>query len=282
MVLESITNPSIATKRPWIQIIIGFAFATAAIFLSIWIFEEYASLVMVFLTVMGALPLFYATMKKEEAKDSTIIGEKTLLKEHAHALRYLFYTFIGFSIAYTLWYILLPAGMSANLFKVQTQTIANLNQHVTGHAAKISLLNKIFLNNVKVMIFCVLFAFVYGSGAIFILSWNASVIGAAAGNFIRNHVAKYAESTGLAKIGVYFHGASLSVLRYSLHGIPEIMAYFVAGMAGGILSVAVIRKEYKKKQFEKILLDASDLILISVFILFVAALLEVFLTPIFF
>ncbi|MBW2968523.1 stage II sporulation protein M [Candidatus Woesearchaeota archaeon] len=282
MVLESITNPSIATKRPWIQIIIGFAFATAAIFLSIWIFEEYASLVMVFLTVMGALPLFYTTMKKEEAKDSTIIGEKTLLKEHAHALRYLFYTFIGFSIAYTLWYILLPAGMSANLFKVQTQTIANLNQHVTGHAAKISLLNKIFLNNVKVMIFCVLFAFVYGSGAIFILSWNASVIGAAAGNFIRNHVAKYAESTGLAKIGVYFHGASLSVLRYSLHGIPEIMAYFVAGMAGGILSVAVIRKEYKKKQFEKILLDASDLILISVFILFVAALLEVFLTPIFF
>lgn len=282
MVLEAITNPAIATKRPWIQIIIGFVFATAALFLSLWIFEEYASLVMVFLTVMAALPLFYATMKREEAKDTTMIGERTLLKEHAHALRYLFYTFLGFSIAYTLWYILLPSGMSASLFKVQTQTIANLNQHVTGHTAKISLLNKIFLNNVKVMIFCVLFAFVYGSGALFILSWNASVIGAAAGNFIRTHVASYAEATGLSKIGVYFHGASLSVLRYSLHGVPEILAYFVAGMAGGILSVAVIRKEYRTKQFEKILLDASDLILISVFILFIASLLEVFITPVFF
>ncbi|MBN1645025.1 stage II sporulation protein M [Candidatus Woesearchaeota archaeon] len=282
MVLEAITNPKIAAKRPWTQIIIGFLFASAALFLSLWIFEEYASLVMVFLTVTAALPLFYATMKVEESKDSTIIGEKTLLKEHAHALRYLFYAFVGFSIAYTLWYVILPTGMSNSLFKVQTQTITNLNQHVTGHAAKITLLNKIFLNNVKVMIFCVLFAFIYGTGALFILAWNASVIGAAAGNFIRTHVASYADATGFAKIGAYFHGASLSVLRYSLHGVPEIMAYFVAGLAGGILSVAVIRKEYKTKQFEKILLDASDLILISVFILFIAALLEVFITPVFF
>ncbi|MBD3361924.1 hypothetical protein GF358_03990 [Candidatus Woesearchaeota archaeon] len=282
MVLESLTNPNLAARRPWTQIIIGFVFATAALFLSLWIFEEYASLVMVFLTVTAALPLFYATMKLEEGKNATIPGEKTLLKEHAHSLRYLFYTFVGFSIAYTIWYIALPTGISTNVFKVQTQTIANLNQHVTGNVAKLSLLNKIFLNNVKVMIFCVLFAFIYGTGALFILAWNASVIGAAAGNFIRTHVSQYAEATGLGKIGVYFHGASLSVLRYSLHGVPEIMAYFVAGMAGGILSVAIINKEYRSKRFEKILLDASDLVLISVFILFVAALLEVFITPVFF
>lgn len=282
MVLEAITNPAAAAKRPWTQIIIGFTFASAALFLSLWIFEEYASLVMVFLTVMASLPLFYATMKTEEEKDIKVPGEKTLLKEHAHALRYLFYAFLGFSIAYTLWYVILPANMSNSVFKVQTQTIANLNQHVTGHAAKITLLNKIFLNNVKVMIFCVLFAFIYGTGALFILAWNASVIGAAAGNFIKTHVAKYAEATGLAKIGAYFHGASLSVLRYSLHGIPEIMAYFVAGMAGGILSVAIINKEYRNRRFEKILLDASDLILIAVFILFIASLLEVFITPMFF
>ena len=282
MVLEAITNPAAAAKRPWTQIIIGFVFATAALFLSVWIFEEYASLVMVFLTVLAMVPLFYASMVVEEEKDITMQGEKTILKEHAKTLKYLFYAFIGFSIAYTLWYVVLPADMSANIFKVQTQTISSLNQQVTGNAAKITLLNKIFLNNVKVMIFCVLFAFIYGTGALFILCWNASVIGAAAGNFIRSHMANYASATGLAKVGEYFHGASLSVLRYSIHGIPEIMAYFVAALAGGILSVAVIHKEYQTKNFEKILLDASDLILISVFILFVAALLEVFVTPAFF
>jgi uncharacterized membrane protein SpoIIM required for sporulation len=282
MVLEAFTNPTAAAKRPWTQIILGFLFATAALFLSVWIFEEYASLVMVFLTVMAALPLFYATMKSEEAKDRTIKGERTLLKEHALALRFLFYTFVGFSIAYTMWYVVLPTDMSNSVFRIQTQTIANLNQQVTGHAAKLTLLNKIFLNNVKVMIFCVLFAFVYGTGALFILCWNASVIGAAAGNFIRTHVASYAGASGFGLIAAYLKGTSLSILRYSIHGMPEILAYFVAGLAGGILSVAVIRKEYKTKNFEKILLDASDLILISVFILFTAALLEVFVTPLFF
>jgi len=282
MVLEAITNPAAAAKRPWTQIFIGFVFATAALFLSVWIFEEYASLVMVFFTVIAAIPFFYATMVIEEEKDITLHGEKTLLREHARTLKYLFYTFIGFSIAYTLWYVALPTGMSANVFKIQTQTISNLNQHVTGNAARLTLLNKIFLNNVKVMIFCVLFAFIYGTGALFILCWNASVIGAAAGNFIRTHVANYADATGLARVGAYLHGTSLSILRYSIHGVPEIAAYFVAALAGGILSVAVIKKEYKTKNFEKILLDVSDLILISVFILFVAALLEVFVTPIFF
>ncbi|MBI4141734.1 stage II sporulation protein M, partial [Candidatus Woesearchaeota archaeon] len=117
---------------------------------------------------------------------------------------------------------------------------------------------------------------------LFILSWNASVIGAAAGNFIRTHLADFANSVGLVKFGSYFYVVGLSLLRYSLHGIPEILAYLVAGIAGGILSVAIIRHEFGTKNFERILLDISDLVLISVFILFFAALVEVFITPMFF
>jgi uncharacterized membrane protein SpoIIM required for sporulation len=153
---------------------------------------------------------------------------------------------------------------------------------VTGAIAQIGLMNKIFLNNVKVLIFCILFSFLYGSGAIFILTWNASVIGAAAGNLIRTHMASAAAATGFSKAGAYLHASSLSVLRYAIHGIPEIAAYFIAGLAGGILSVAIIRHDFGTTNFEKILLDASDLILIAIFVLFVAAILEVFVTPAFF
>lgn len=282
MVLEAILNPFTASKRPWETFIIGIVYSSAALFLSLWIFEEYASLVMVFLTVMACIPLFYQTMAAEEEKDDVIDSERQLLKEHTKAVIFLMVLFIGITVAFSFWYTFLPTDLSNNVFKVQTQTIASLNQQVTASVARLNLLNKIFLNNIKVLIFCILFSFIYGFGAMFILAWNASVIGAAAGNFIRTHLASYAEATGVYKVASYFHATALSILRYAIHGVPEILAYLIAGLAGGILSVAIVKHEFGTKNFERILLDASDLILLSVFVLFIAAILEVFITPIFF
>ena len=283
MVLESLLNPLRAERQPWVLVLLGFLYSSLALFLSLWIFEEQASIVMVFLTVMAALPLMYQTLRLEEEKDIMLTQERTLLKEHAKAITFFLALFLGFVISYSLWYTLLPDPLAEHLFSTQTHTITNLNQQVTANAlAQVGLMNKIFLNNVKVLIFCILFSFIYGSGAIFILSWNASVIGAAVGNFVRNHISQAADAVGLARIGAYFHAGSLSVLRYAVHGIPEIAAYFIAGLAGGIFSVAIIRQDFGTTNFEKVLLDISDLILISIFILFVAALLEVFVTPLFF
>ncbi len=282
MVLESLLNPFRAERQPWVLVLLGFLYASLGLFLSLWIFEEQASIVMVFLTVMAALPLMYQAIRLEEEKDILLSHERTILKEHGKAIKFFLTLFIGFVIAYSLWYVVLPDVLSQKLFITQTHTISNLNQQVTGALAQFGLMNKIFLNNVKVLIFCILFSFLYCSGAIFILSWNASVIGAAVGNFIRTHLAQAAESTGLARYANYLHISSLSLLRYAVHGIPEILAYFIAGLAGGILSVAIIRHDFGTTNLEKVLLDTSDLILIAIFILFIAALIEVFVTPAFF
>ena len=151
-----------------------------------------------------------------------------------------------------------------------------------GHISSMSILSKILLNNIKVLVFCIIFSFVYGAGAIFILIWNASVIGAAMGNFIRSGLSSAANSLGFAAVGSYFYMFSMGILRYAIHGIPEILAYFVGGLAGGLISVAVIKHSYGTKKFEKTLLDSSDLIIIALGILFIAAVLEVYLTPLFF
>jgi uncharacterized membrane protein SpoIIM required for sporulation len=282
MVLESLLNPLRAERQPWVLILLGFLYSSLGMFLSLWIFEEQASIVMVFLTVMAALPLMYQTLRLEEEKDIMETKERTLLKEHAKAITFFLTLFLGFVVGFSAWYVILPNALSQQLFMTQTHTISNLNQAVTGAVAQIGLMNKIFLNNVKVMIFCILFSFIYGSGAIFILSWNASVIGAAIGNFIRGHLSQAADAAGLTKAAEYLHGSALSILRYAIHGVPEIAAYFIAGLAGGIMSVAIIRHEFGTTNIEKVLLDASDLILIAIFVLFVAALLEVFVTPAFF
>lgn len=282
MVLESIINPLIAERKPWQLLFIGFMYSTIGLFLSLWIFEEHASLVMVFLTVFACVPLLYATMKFEEEKDIKMENEGRLLKEHSKAISFLILLFAGMVIAFSLWYTVLPSAVMQNVFKIQAQMITSLNQQVTGNLASMTLFTKIFVNNIKVLIFCILFSFIYGAGAIFILTWNASVIGVAIGNFIRTHISTYASEFGVGNVATYFYAASMGILRYSLHGIPEILAYFIAGLAGGIISVAVIRHNSGTKSFERILLDSSDLILIAISILFCAAVIEVYITPLFF
>ena len=91
-----------------------------------------------------------------------------------------------------LWYVILPTSIHQNLFSIQTHTIETINYQVTGNAINAGgVFLKIFLNNIRVLTFCLLFSFFYGVGAIFILTWNASVIGVAIGNFIRSNVSKY-------------------------------------------------------------------------------------------
>ncbi|RLE46932.1 hypothetical protein DRJ22_00670 [Candidatus Woesearchaeota archaeon] len=280
MVLERILNIEKAENNALKTLLIGFSYGTIALFLSLWIFQEQASMVMVFLVTLATAPLMYSLLNKEEERDKET--QKPKIKQHKKAIRFYLTLFIGISLAFTIWYLVLPKETTSNVFKVQSQTISNLNQQVTGKIAHTTLLSKIFLNNIKVLIFCLLFSFIYGAGAMFILSWNASVIGAAAGNFIRTHATSLADTTGLHLIGGYFYVGGLSILRYAIHGIPEILAYIIAGIAGGILSIAIIKKKLESKELEKVLLDVSDLVLLSVFILFIAAIIEVFVTPVLF
>ena len=82
--------------------------------------------------------------------------------------------------------------------------------------------------------------------------------------------------------GNYFHVVSLGLLKYSVHGVPEIVSYFYGGLAGGILSVALIRKHFKTDKFSAVMKDFSELVLIAVAFLVAAAFLEVYVTPVLF
>ena len=281
--LESLLYPTKAEERPKLLLLIGFLYSSVAVFLSLWIFEKESSFVMVFLTVLAAFPLFFTTTLLEESKDLQIPKERQLLKEHNKAIKFFMYLFFGIVLSCVLWYVVLPSATTSYLFEKQIQTISSINNQVSGHAtSSTTLLGKIFLNNAKVLVFAILFSFIYGAGAIFILTWNATVIGAAIGNFIRNSLAEYAGMVGFPKIAGYFHVVSFGLLKYIIHGIPEILAYFYGGLAGGIISVSIIRRHYRSRKFHHILMDALELILISIGFLWVAALLEVYVTPILF
>jgi len=280
MVLEYLIGPRGAEKKPQHMLLIGFLYVAAALFISFWIFPENADLVAVFLCTFASLPVIYDALRIEENVDVVETEEKTILKQHGRALKFFICLFIGFMLGYALFYAILPPSYLPKAFSIQTKTIAAVNSP-TGAATSLQwgMFIRIFINNFKVLLFCVLFSFIYGMGAIFILAWNASVIGVAIGAFIRTNLQHYTAVLGMVAPAAYFKAYTLGLLRYSIHGIPEIAAYFVAGLAGSIISIAVIRHDLGTKNFEKIILDSSDLIIISILILVIAALLEVFITP---
>lgn len=283
MVLEGLISPIKAETHPKVLLIYGFLYGIIGALLSMWIFSEYASLIMVFLTTMASITLIYNIIRLEEKKDLSDLEEKNLLKEHSKALRVFMNYFIGATLAFALLYVMMPSSTNSTLFKVQTDTLIGIRGHVVGDATS---LGKIFWdilsNNLKVLIFCVLFSFIYGLGAVFILTWNASVIGVAIGDTIKTGILEIGRELSLGTSVHYASIISYGLLRYYLHGVVEILAYFVAALAGGIISIAVIRHDFGTKKYEKILLDSSTLLIISLVMIFVAAVLEVYVTPLIF
>lgn len=283
---EMLINPKKAERKPWEMFFIGLLYASLAILLVNWIFAGDAVLskrlgiLVVTFTVMFSMPFIYYTIRYEEKKISHTPNTINLLKEHKKAIYAFLWLFFGFVVAFSFWYSFLPTTDS---FDAQIETYCLINApagfeqcvsqyasgksgSTTGFLTSSEKLFLIFTNNMYVLLFTLLFSLIFGAGVIFILAWNASVIAAAVGIFTNS-------SLKSLPIGLF---------RFMIHGIPEIASYFIVALAGGMVSIAVIRHEAGTQNFWHVLHDSLNLIIISVVVLFLAALMEVFLTPIFF
>jgi uncharacterized membrane protein SpoIIM required for sporulation len=284
MVLESLFNPFSVKKKPWEMYFAGLIFSAVAFFTSYIVFKEIAGLLAVFLTAIAALPIIYTTIKNEEELDLQLENESALLKEHTKVIVFFLLLFLGILTTFTIAYVALPADSVEEVFMFQKGAIEDLQDEVavtdnlTGSAIHPQYFRNIFFNNLRVLFFCIVFSFLYGTGAIFVLTWNASVVATAIGYLFKSKIALGATAVGLPTVAGYFSVASISFLRYMTHGIFEMAAYIVAGLAGSIISIALIKHNLKEN---KVLIDAFDLLLISVALLFVAGMIEVYISPIF-
>jgi len=283
--IELLMKPKRAERRSWEMFFVGAFWASVSLLLVAFVFgkdsvlKEGSGLLVVTFTVICCLPFMYYIIKLEEGKDIEISDSGKLIKEHSKAIRALMWMFFGFVVAFSFFYIAFPDSAGQN-FNFQIKTFCAINnpshydycieQHgvpvgtgaVTGTNAVLS----IFANNIYVLIFTILFSLAFGAGAIFILVWNASVIAAAIGIFAKGSLVQL----------------PLGILRYMIHGVPEIGAYFIGALAGGIVSVAVIRKDLRGEGTWRILQDSLLMIIIAIVVLILAAFMEVYLTPLLF
>ena len=179
-------------------------------------------------------------------------------------------------MSFAIWYTLLPNTAGIEIFKIQLQTIININRITGNFTNSMTGFSMIFSNNLRILFLCVIFSFFYGAGAIYILAWNASVMGAAIGNSIRSAIAK--SVTSLTWLS-YFSTVSTKFAAYFLHGIPEVGAFFFGGLAGGIISIAISNHDMGSGRFRKLVKDAAALCAIAVAMLVIAALIEVTISP---
>lgn len=281
---EMLISPVKAEKRPWEMFFIGAFYATVSLFLTQWIFSgdpvlsQYTGILIVTFCVMFTIPFLYFAIKYEEEKDLNSTGFFRLLEEHGKALTYLIFLFMGFIVAFSFWYIVFEDGNQN--FRAQIETYCLINRpnnfdqcisdygighekSTTGFSSATAKVVNIFINNIYVLIFTLFFSLIFGAGAIFILAWNASVIASAIGIFSKGSLSRL----------------PLAIGRYMIHGLPEIASYFIGALAGGIVSIAIIKHDIRSNKFWTILQDSLNLIIAAIIILFIAALIEVFITP---
>jgi len=284
--LESIVNPKRVEKGPWKMFFIGLIYASLSLLLVDWFFSgdivlsKYSGMIVVTFCVMFSLPFMYYLFKQEEEEDEEVEGFLSVWKMHKDALYGFMWLFLGFVIAFALWHMVLQ---NSNLFNAQVETYCMINSPgniegcverydignnvaSTGAATKEMRFLSIIENNVYVMIFTLIFSLIFGAGAIFVLAWNASVIAAAIGIFTEYDI----------------KDIPFGLLRYMIHGFPEIAAYFVTALAGGIFGVGIIRNGVKDPKFLRIVENVVILLFISIIILIIAAIIEVYFTPLLF
>jgi len=268
---KELTTPLAVQHKPVTLFALGVFFSSIAILLSILIFNNQGGINTIILSVLAFIPLLYTSIKREEHYDATHNRERTLLKQHGKVIFFLLFIFLGNVVSFFGWSLLLPSHLSTPLFEMQHRAIITTQQHITGSSINPEdTLLPILHKNFSVMLFAFLLSIFFGFGSLYIVIWNASVVAIAMTTFVK---------TSMSPLGI---SIPLSFLRYLTHGLPEIIGFFIAGLAGGIMYIAFIRGDLTRAHAHTIYKDILALTIYACFFIIMAGLIEVYVTPLFF
>lgn len=270
MVLESIFPVKKVIKNPFDMFILSAIITFASIFIANMIFpgEGTGKIITLFITIALA-PIIYNVFKEEEEierEEAEHKIHKGFFDRHDETIKIFTLLFLGIFAAIFLTAILSPEKEVQSLFEDQITEIERITSissgKALGKALSPEILEMILWNNLRVMGLSFVLSFLIGTGAIVILAWNASILAIYLASFIRK---------GLIE---EFMVRTISIIP---HAPIEIFGYFLAGIAGGVLSVGLIREKFWSKEFLLVFRDSLLLLFLAVFSIYIGAFIEVFL-----
>jgi uncharacterized membrane protein SpoIIM required for sporulation len=267
MVLESLLNPKNAEDRPWEIFLVSVVYTLVAALFSLSIFPQQSSILTVAFITIIFVPFFQRLFEIEEEKED-LAAEKKIKNNLFVRHKKLIYSFSAFflGVVIAMSFLFIFHADSKPIFELQTETLHAISGNAIDPGQDFV---RFLLNNTQVMALMFVLSIAFGAGAVFLLAWNASVIAVYIGLIIKSYI-----ETGLSSTVAYLYGVPVGLGSIALHGIPEIVAYFVAGLAGGILSVGLMREKVGSKEFNTIFFDSLVLFLAAEVLIVGAAYLE--------
>jgi uncharacterized membrane protein SpoIIM required for sporulation len=275
MVLETLLT---FKENPKHLLFSGFIFSSIAILLSLALFPRAPSMVLVAFMTIPTVYIFTQMFKKIGAEELELNSTNDVLTANTKVAENYLFLFLGMSLGIVVWFSILPKDMLLSAFSEQLWNLEQLGRATgmsvgTASAANINLLSTIAINNIRLVLLCALMSFVFGTGSLFILAWNASVIGVAVGTIIYQ-----LKQVGIATEFAFFQGMTMGVSYFILHLVPEVMAYFYAAIAGAFISIAMMRYQPFSKKSNRLLVIAGGLLGIAVIFVIFGAFIEVFIS----
>lgn len=289
MVLEKIFQIRQVRKHPFLITAVAFLFVCVSVLLAVMAHQPPMGLFIVALVVMPAIPFFIRITIYEE-KGEEILGrflsaippnklekaKKGVNVMYDQVIELYGYFFLGCVIGFAFTSSILPEDSSRLIFSDIRQLMAS----VVGISPQVLNINtpgffSIFSHNIKLMLIMLFFSLVYSIGAVFLLVLNAAVIGLFLEAGIRAMLPSFQSFGMLSYPLAFFFGCAQGILALLPHGILEFSAFFLASVAGGVLSVAIERKAYARKEiFRRIIIDVCRLLLLATLLLLLGAAIE--------
>ncbi|NYZ80119.1 stage II sporulation protein M, partial [Candidatus Micrarchaeota archaeon] len=254
-------------------------------------------LVVAFICIAAA-PFMVRIFDIEEAKSDS---KKNFLGRHEEVIQVFAFFFVAVIFASSLFFVLTGSSASSLMFGDQTLDLCSkglINDPLCAQACSTGALSgpvcaeasitgnaiafnpdfmTILINNLTVLALAILFSLILGAGAVFLISWNATVIGV-----LIAKVAETPEIYGSVNLGSplmnYVAALPITLLRILPHGIFEFGGYFFGAVAGGILSVSLMKmhwESFSKLRLRQSFKDALIYFVISLALIVVGAVVEV-------
>jgi hypothetical protein len=277
MVLEQLFKPNWIEKKPRHAFLLGFIYSVVGIVSAKLIFGANPGMMTVAFTSILLLPSLNTLLSIEEnlVRQHKHWLIKRLWKDHRDIIEVYVYMFLGIFFTYCLIAFTFPEEAVLHFFQPMLNVIG-----VSGDATFLigwatlagPTIASIFMNNVIVMIVCLLLSLIYGAGAIIFITWNASVWGVVIGFYAKQALVSTA---GANPITIFL----TTVMPFFPHMVMEALPYFVAAIGGGIVSKAALREELFSPRFNEIVTDAAITVGIGLAILLLAAIVEIKVYP---
>jgi uncharacterized membrane protein SpoIIM required for sporulation len=248
MVLERLIPENIAEKKLTYAFFLGVIYSIIGIVIASLLFPADPSLVAVAFTAILLIPTIRKIyqLEEDELKREKKFSFKALWKDENDFTKFYLLVILGIFLVYAVSALMLPSMSVNGLFRDQLELRgAGVVENISGHASFTGgLFLSLLANNFIVLIACVIMAFLTGDGAIFLLTWNASLWGTIFGVTARN-------------ASIISHVSPVLILGLILlivlpHAFLEMFSYILGAISGGLMSndVVVEKGESKKDRYQ--------------------------------